>query len=90
MEYLVTNYGKDPTITNLLNTTTIHLMPTMNPDGFAAANATDCKGVQGRLEFWVFVYSVVLCLSSLVVSEGIPLFEHQHQISVMKLSCGNF
>ncbi|PVD32925.1 hypothetical protein C0Q70_08372 [Pomacea canaliculata] len=49
VEYLVTNYGKDPTITNLLNTTTIHLMPTMNPDGFAAANATDCKGVQGRL-----------------------------------------
>jgi len=36
-EYLMQNYGKDNRVTTLLNTTDIHLMPSMNPDGFAAS-----------------------------------------------------
>lgn len=36
-EYLMQNYGKDERVTALLNSTDIHLMPSMNPDGFAAS-----------------------------------------------------
>jgi carboxypeptidase M len=36
-EYLMLNYGKDERVTTLLNSTDIHLMPSMNPDGFAAS-----------------------------------------------------
>lgn len=34
-QYLLINYGKDERITRLVNTTDIHLMPSLNPDGFA-------------------------------------------------------
>ena len=33
-EYLAKSYGSDERITNLLDTTEIHIVPTMNPDGF--------------------------------------------------------
>ena len=33
-QYLLTNYGKDDRITKLVNSTEIHLMPSLNPDGF--------------------------------------------------------
>lgn len=33
-EYLLANYGKDERVTKLVNTTDIHLMPSLNPDGF--------------------------------------------------------
>ena len=36
-EYLALNYGKDERISKLLNTTELHLMPSMNPDGFEKA-----------------------------------------------------
>ncbi|KAK7087283.1 hypothetical protein V1264_021356 [Littorina saxatilis] len=48
VEMLVTRYGQDDDVTHLLNTTTVHLLPSMNPDGFAASDSTDCDGVQGR------------------------------------------
>ncbi|KAM3963849.1 LOW QUALITY PROTEIN: carboxypeptidase D svr [Aphomia sociella] len=34
-QYLLRNYGKDERVTRLVNTTDIHLMPSLNPDGFA-------------------------------------------------------
>lgn len=33
-QYLLVNYGKDDRVTKLVNTTDIHLMPSLNPDGF--------------------------------------------------------
>lgn len=33
-EYLCQNYGTDERITRLVNTTRIHLLPSLNPDGF--------------------------------------------------------
>ena len=37
-EYLVVNYEEDDRIADLLNNTEIHLVPSMNPDGFEAVS----------------------------------------------------
>lgn len=36
-QYLLANYGKVDRVTRLLNTTDIHLMPSLNPDGFESS-----------------------------------------------------
>lgn len=36
-KHLTENYQKDDTVTKLMNTTRIHLMPSMNPDGYELA-----------------------------------------------------
>ncbi|KAG8225762.1 hypothetical protein J437_LFUL005721 [Ladona fulva] len=48
IEYLVTNYGKNKTVTHLLDTTIIHFLPSMNPDGFEKAKSSGCQGLSGR------------------------------------------
>eukprot|EP00079_Xenopus_tropicalis_P033774 XP_017947545.1 PREDICTED: carboxypeptidase M isoform X2 [Xenopus tropicalis] len=48
IEYLVTSYKTDVVISQLINNTRIHIMPSMNPDGFEAS-AVDCYGIVGRL-----------------------------------------
>lgn len=47
VEYLLTKYGEDPRITELVNTTDIYIMPSMNPDGFEKSKEGDCIGVNG-------------------------------------------
>ncbi|XP_040901723.1 carboxypeptidase D isoform X2 [Toxotes jaculatrix] len=48
IEYLCRNYGTDPEVTQLVNNTRIHIMPSMNPDGYEAATEGDVKGYKGR------------------------------------------
>lgn len=42
IEYLCRNYGTDTEVTQLVNNTRIHIMPSMNPDGYEVA--TEGKG----------------------------------------------
>ncbi|CAJ0949212.1 unnamed protein product [Ranitomeya imitator] len=48
IEYLCKNYGSDPEVTRLVNTTRIHIMPSMNPDGYEKALEGDRDGIVGR------------------------------------------
>lgn len=34
IEYLCKNFGTDPEVTDLVQNTRIHIMPSMNPDGY--------------------------------------------------------
>lgn len=42
IQLLCENYGQDDVLTLLVNTTRIHIMPSMNPDGFAIATEGWC------------------------------------------------
>ncbi|GAB6025144.1 hypothetical protein CHUAL_010567 [Chamberlinius hualienensis] len=48
MQYMVENYGQDSYVTWLMDNTRIHLMPSMNPDGFEMAEEGHCVGAKGR------------------------------------------
>ena len=47
-ELLCQNYGKNQLITLMVQQTRIHLMPTMNPDGYERAIEGDVSGITGR------------------------------------------
>ncbi|KAJ0176567.1 hypothetical protein K1T71_007746 [Dendrolimus kikuchii] len=48
IQYLVTSYDTDAYVKWLLDNTRVHLMPSMNPDGFAISNEGQCDTIHGR------------------------------------------
>ncbi|KAH3888704.1 hypothetical protein DPMN_012744 [Dreissena polymorpha] len=44
----VTSYGTNLTLTQFLNTTTVHIMPSMNPDGYSKPVEGQCEDILGR------------------------------------------
>lgn len=50
IDYLVTSYQHDPVVTRLMNSTRIHILPSMNPDGFETEKYPSCQSFKGRSE----------------------------------------
>ena len=48
MEYLCANYGKILTVTSIVDNTRIHLMPSMNPDGYEVSKEGTQQNGPGR------------------------------------------
>ena len=48
MQYLCELYAVDDAVRELVDSTRIHLLPTMNPDGYADAFEGDASGITGR------------------------------------------
>ena len=48
VKYLCEGYGRDERVTRIVDSTRIHILPTMNPDGFEVANEGDAQGLRGR------------------------------------------
>lgn len=48
IDHLLAHYAVDPYITYLLDNTRIHIMPSMNPDGFEDSIEGECQGQRGR------------------------------------------
>ena len=47
-DFLCSNYGRINRITKLIDTTRIHLLPSMNPDGWESSKEGDCTSIRGR------------------------------------------
>ncbi|XP_067868007.1 carboxypeptidase M-like [Heterodontus francisci] len=48
IDFLVTSYGQDKNITKLIGSMRIHILPSMNPDGFEKSIVGRCTGTHGR------------------------------------------
>eukprot|EP00794_Sanderia_malayensis_P014035 gene14035-15494_t len=48
-EYLCKSYSHDRSISHLINSTRIHILPLLNPDGAAEASEGDCSSNRGRM-----------------------------------------
>ena len=48
VKYLCEGYGRDQRVTNIVDSTRIHILPSMNPDGFEISKEGDVTSVFGR------------------------------------------
>ncbi|XP_069134723.1 carboxypeptidase M-like [Argopecten irradians] len=49
IEEFVMNYATNSTLQTFLDSTLVHILPTMNPDGFEASYEGNCTGTYGRV-----------------------------------------
>lgn len=47
IDYLLTNSSNDESVAFILSNTRVHIMPTMNPDGFEESILGECMTVNG-------------------------------------------
>ena len=48
IDHYLTNYNVNSTIKTFLDNTVVHILPSMNPDGFAVSVEGQCTGSVGR------------------------------------------
>lgn len=48
LRYLCENYGTDERVTRLVETVRLHVLPSMNPDGYEISKEGDVDGIKGR------------------------------------------
>lgn len=48
LRYLCENYGTDERVTRILETIRLHVLPSMNPDGYEISKEGDVYGIKGR------------------------------------------
>lgn len=51
--YLAENYGRDKNVTEILDTMRVHILVSMNPDGYESSREGQCHGVDGRYAFFL-------------------------------------
>ncbi|EFN82672.1 Carboxypeptidase D [Harpegnathos saltator] len=49
LRYLCENYGTDQRVTRIVETIRLHVMPSMNPDGYEISTEDDAYGMKGRV-----------------------------------------
>lgn len=47
-DYMLSNYGHLANVSEFMNMTVLHILPSLNPDGFEASEEGDCESQQGR------------------------------------------
>lgn len=57
VEYLCRNYGSEPLITQLVNSTSVHILPCVNPDGYGMAE--EGMGTENETQFCSTLDNVV-------------------------------
>jgi len=61
IKYLCENYGTDHHITDIVNTTRIHILPAMNPDGYENSRPGTSQYLQLLLFLLLLLLLLLLC-----------------------------